>query len=146
MNAKVFLDTNILIYAAAGKGVDPGKFARAEEIVASAEFGLSTQVVGEFVRNVQNPKKMKAPLSDDEVDAWVDRLFEFPVVAVDRDLIETAILLQRRYKIGFWDGQILAAAHRFGADTVYSEDLSDGQLYGSVRCQNPFRDRSSDQR
>jgi len=139
MNARVFLDTNILIYAATGNGVHPAKYARAEQLVASANFGISMQVVGEFVRNVQNPKKINPPLGDDEVDAWVERLFEFPVVEVDREVVERAILIQRRYGIGFWDGQILAAAHRMGADTLYSEDLGDGQLYGSVRCENPFR-------
>jgi predicted nucleic acid-binding protein len=143
MSGKVFLDTNILIYAAASNSVHPAKFARAEEIVAGVNFGISTQVVGEFVRNVQNPKKISPPLSDVEVDAWVERLFEFPVIEVDREVVESAILIQKRYGIGFWDGQILAAAHRFGADTLYSEDLGDGQLYGSVRCENPFRNRAS---
>ena len=34
---------------------------------------------------------------------------------------------------------ILASAARFGATTLYTEDLSHGQLYGSVRVVNPFR-------
>jgi predicted nucleic acid-binding protein len=67
-------------------------------------------------------------------------LYEFPVISIDREVIMTATLFQRRYQIGFWDGQILAAAHRFGADTLLTEDLSHGQIYGSVRCENPFRD------
>ena len=139
MKGKVFLDTNVLIYAATGQRVSPDKFSRAEQIVAQADFGISTQVVGEFVRNVQNPRKMQFPLTDQEVDIWVDRLFEFPVIEIDREVIENAIFFQRRYALEYWDSQILAAAHRFGADTLFSEDLSHEQLYGKVRCQNPFQ-------
>jgi predicted nucleic acid-binding protein len=140
MRGKVFLDTNVLIYAATSLEPFPDKFARAEEIIAKEEFGISTQVIGEFIRYVQNSKKMKSPLSDEEVDGWIERLYEFPVISIDREVITTATLFQRRYQIGFWDSQILAAAHRFGADTLLTEDLSHGQIYGSVRCENPFRD------
>jgi predicted nucleic acid-binding protein len=65
---------------------------------------------------------------------------------VDREVVETAILFQRRYRLDYWDSQILAAAHRLGAGTLYSEDLNHGQVYGSVRCQNPFLIRHSEQR
>jgi predicted nucleic acid-binding protein len=140
MRGKVFLDTNVLIYAATSLEPFPDKFARAEEIIAKEEFGISTQVIGEFIRNVQNSKKMKSPLSDEEVDGWIERLYEFPVISIDREVIMNATVFQRRYQIGFWDCQILAAAHRFGADTLLTEDLSHGQIYGSVRCENPFRD------
>ncbi len=134
MKGKVFLDTNVLIYAATGHEVFPDKFVRAERIIASENFGISTQVVGEFIRNVQNPKKMKLPLTDEEVDDWVDRLYEFPVISVDREIITDAMNFQRRYQIQFWDGP-----HRFGADTLFSDDLSHQQTYGLVRCENPFR-------
>jgi predicted nucleic acid-binding protein len=139
MSARVFLDTNVLIYAAAGDEVDAGKFTTAGEILTTETFAISTQVIGEFIRNVQNPRKMASPLSDEEVDGWLERLFEFPVISIDREIILNAALFQRRYQIDFWDGQILAAAHRFGAETLLTEDLNHGQTYGRVRCENPFR-------
>ena len=139
MSAKVFLDTNVLIYAAAGDEVHPGKFSTAGEILTTETFAISTQVIGEFIRNVQNPRKMASPLSDEEVDGWLERLFEFPVISIDREIILNAAFFQRRYQIDFWVGQILAAAHRFGAETLLTEDLNHGQTYGQVRCENPFR-------
>jgi predicted nucleic acid-binding protein len=139
MSARVFLDTNVLIYAAAGDEVDAGKFTTAGEILTTETFAISTQVIGEFIRNVQNPRKMASPLSDEEVDGWLERLFEFPVISIDREIILNAAFFQRRYQIDFWDGQILAAAHRFGAETLLTEDLYHGQTYGRVRCENPFR-------
>ena len=138
MSAKVFLDTNVLIYAAAGDGVFSRKFSIAAEILVSEDFATSTQVLGEFVRNVQSPRKMADPLSDAEVDGWLDRLREFPVVAVDEEIVLNAVFFQRRYKVQYFDGQIIAAAHRFGAERLLSEDLGHGQVYGSVRCENPF--------
>ena len=139
MSARVFLDTNVLIYAAVGDKVHPGKFARAEKILTTETFAISTQVVAEFITNVQNPRKMASPLTDGEVDGWLERLFAFPVISIDREIILNAAFFQRRYQIDFWDGQILAAAHRFGAETLITEDLNHGQTYGSVRCENPFR-------
>jgi predicted nucleic acid-binding protein len=139
MSARVFLDTNVLIYAAAGDDVDAGKFTKAGEILTTKTFAISTQVIGEFIRNVQNPRKMTSPLSDDEVDGWLERLFEFPVISIDREIILNAAFFQRRYQIDFWNGQIVAAAHRFGAETLLTEDLNHGQTYGRVRCENPFR-------
>jgi predicted nucleic acid-binding protein len=139
MSGRLFLDTNVLIYAATGNEVHPGKFTRAGEILTTEIFAISTQVVGEFVRNVQNPTKMTSPLTDDEVDSWLERLFAFPVISIDREIILNAAFFQRRYQLDYWDGQILAAAHRFGAETLLTEDLTHGQTYGSVRCENPFR-------
>ncbi len=136
MNGKVFLDTNVLIYAATSGEVYPRKFALVEDILTKTNLAISAQVIGEFVYSVQNPKKMKHPLTDEEVD----RLFEFPVIAIDREIVLSAAFFQRRYQINYWDGQFVAAAHRFGADVLLSEYLSHGQTYGSVRCENPFHE------
>ena len=38
----------------------------------------------------------------------------------------------------FFDTNILASAERAGCQCVYSEDLSDGQAYGSLVVCNPF--------
>ncbi len=62
MSGKAFLDSNILIYAATGHDAYPAKFRRAREIVSGDEIGISTQVIGEFVHNVQK-RKMRRPLS-----------------------------------------------------------------------------------
>lgn len=140
MKDKVFLDTNVLIYAATADGVFPRKFAIAEEILVNEDFATSTQVLGEFIRNVQSPRKMADPLSDEEVDGWLDRLREFPVIAVDQEIVLNAVFFQRRYQVQYFDGQVIAAAHRFGAERLLSEDLSHGRTYGSVRCENPFHE------
>ncbi len=139
MSGRVFLDSNVWIYAATGREEAPAKFRRARDIVEHEDIGVSTQVIGEFVNNVRKQKKMRRPLTADETAIWVERLFEFPCVDVDRQIVESAILIQLRYQLQYWDSQIIAAAERFGADILYSEDLSHDQNYGSLRCENPFR-------
>lgn len=50
-----------------------------------------------------------------------------------------ALDLEARHQISFWDALVLQAAQASGAEVLYSEDLSDGQTYASVRVINPVR-------
>ena len=43
-----------------------------------------------------------------------------------------------QYRISFWDALIVAAAQSGGAELLFTEDLNDGQQYGSVLARNPF--------
>jgi len=52
--------------------------------------------------------------------------------------VKRGIESAERYKISYWDGAIIAAAETLRAGILYTEDLNDGQLYGSVRVVNPF--------
>ncbi|MBV1704253.1 MAG: PIN domain-containing protein [Hyphomicrobiales bacterium] len=138
MSARSFLDTNVWIYAAGGEDEAPAKKARALDIIAGEDLGVSTQVVGEFVNAARKPNKARKPMSQVEAALWVDRILAFPLVEVDRAVVLRAITVQGRYRLGFWDSQMIACAERFGADVLYSEDLSHSQRYGDVRCVNPF--------
>jgi predicted nucleic acid-binding protein len=64
----------------------------------------------------------------------------FPVAVVDAGLARIAIDISTRYQISYWDAAIIAAAESLGAAVLYSEDLSHGQAYGTVRVHDPFRD------
>lgn len=133
--AKVFLDTNILIYAALGSADEPAKYERAVELLTT-RFGTSGQVLAEFYVNVQ--RKGGRPLSAEAAQEWVFRLSKKPFQPIDYKVIRAGIDHARRYQISYWDGAIIAAAERLGARVVYSEDLNHGQTYGSVRVENPF--------
>ena len=50
----------------------------------------------------------------------------------------SAIEISLRYELSYWDGAIIAAAETLQAPVLFTEDLSHGQLYGSVRALNPF--------
>lgn len=136
MRSDCFLDTNVLIYAAAGKHDEPEKYRVAEEIVRTTNFCISGQVLAEFYVNILRiPLR---PLSVREIDQWMAHLQAFPVAPIDGDLVQAGISISRRFRIGYWDAAIIAAAEFLGADVLYSEDLNHGQHYGSVRVVNPF--------
>ncbi len=134
-NTEVFLDTNILIYAALGSVDEPAKYERAVELLTT-RFGTSGQVLAEFYVNAQ--RKGSVPLTADEAREWVVRLSKKAFQPVDYAVVRAGIDHARRYQLSYWEGAIIAAAERLGAKTVYSEDLNHGQTYGSIRVVNPF--------
>jgi predicted nucleic acid-binding protein len=137
MIAEAMLDTNIIAYAASKAAEDRGKASIALDLIATANFGLSAQVLQEFY--VTATRKLRVRLSHHEALDWIEALEEFPCVAVDASLVYQGAERAERYRISYWDGAIIAAAERLSAQLVYSEDLSDGQAYGEVRVVNPFR-------
>lgn len=137
MSVDSFLDTNILVYAAAGKGSDEAKRQRALALIEEENFGLSAQVMQEFYVTVC--RKIERPLSAEQALEWIEQLEVFPCIPIDTSLVKIAIELSERYLISYWDGAIVAAAQGLGAKILYSEDLNDGQQYGTVQVCNPFQ-------
>ncbi len=129
-----FLDSNVLIYAAAGKESSERKHAISRRLVLESDFGVSGQTLAEFCSVVRR----KQLLTDAKLDEWFDLLRDFPLVAIDAALVQAGLALARRYRIGYYDAALVAAAERLGADVFYSEDLNHDQVYGSVRVVNPF--------
>jgi predicted nucleic acid-binding protein len=91
----------------------------AQRILAVENFATSGQVLAEFYNNVV--KKGRQPLTNLEALSWVRQLARKPCQAIDAALVEAGIAMSMRYQISYWDGAILAAAHRLGATRVYTE-------------------------
>lgn len=137
MTVRYFLDTNILLYAAMTKLREPVKAPLAAALVAQDGFGVSGQVLQEFFVNAV--RKSRHPMPVAQAMAWIGRLSAQPCVPFDAPLVTTAMRISERYRIDYWDGAIIAADEALGAGVLYTEDLNDGQFYGSVRAVNPFR-------
>ena len=144
MNASVecFLDTNVLVYAVSSSPTESAKKERALELIEHVDFGLSAQVLQEFYVTVT--LKIAKPLTPEAAVALLDEFRYFPVVATDYPLIVAGIETSVRFGISYWDGAIIAAAESLGAKTLFTEDLSHGQSYGSVQAVNPFRPATPD--
>lgn len=137
MKSDCFLDTNVLIYALAGKNEAPIKYARAISLVMETDFGISGQVLAEFYVNAT--KRIGKGIDTSDVDRWLNALEQFPILPVDVDVVRAGIVNSHKFQISYWDGAIIAAADRLSAHTLYSEDLNHGQKYGSVTVINPFK-------
>jgi predicted nucleic acid-binding protein len=116
--------------------VEEAKRRRAIELIGSACFAVSSQVLQEFYWTVT--RKGARPLSPAEALEWIEQLELQPCLPVDAGLVKIAAVLSERYRISYWDAAIIAAAEALGVDTVYSENLSHTQVYGEVRVVNPF--------
>jgi predicted nucleic acid-binding protein len=137
MNAKTFVDTNVLIYAHDVDARAKHEIARGilRELWSRRTGTLSTQVLQEFYVNVT--RKIASPLSKPSARAIVDSYVVWCVDTTPAE-IAAAFRIEDESRIGFWDALIIAAARKAGADRVLSEDLNPGQTISGVRIQNPF--------
>ena len=136
MSVEVFLDTNVLLYAVSSSPEESLKKEKALELIEHADFGLSAQVLQEFYVNVT--RKIAHPLTPVAAVELLDQFRRFPMVPTDYPLVVAGAEIALRDGISYWDGAIVAAAECLGAKTLFTEDLSHGQVYGSVRVVNPF--------
>jgi predicted nucleic acid-binding protein len=134
----VFLDTNVILYAAGKMAEAEAKQAVAADLVSGPPFGISAQVLAEFVSAAR--RKLRPPLSEEQIEWWLAKLETQDALPVDAALVRRGRAISAEHRINYYDGTILAAAERLGCDTVLSEDMSDGRTYGTVTVRNPFRD------
>lgn len=134
MNDKVFIDTNVLIYAYFYD--TPEKTKRANEVIQGAEVYLSTQVLLEF----SNITKKKYKLAWEEISKGVKELAEkFKIHLNGETTIIRALQIADLYKFSIFDSLIVTAALEIGCKILYSEDLQHQQIIeGTLRVINPF--------
>ncbi len=138
MSDKVFVDTNILVYAH-DRHTERKRAKAAERILTlwKERCGvLSTQVLQEFFVNVT--RKSSSPLSTGAAKRVIQNYLAWQVVVNDGPAILEAIDLQGRFRLSFWDALIVQSALSAGCSTILSEDLNPGQRYESLRVVNPF--------
>ena len=144
MTAAVFVDSTTLLYSQDRR--DPRKQERAvawlKALVTSNALTLSLQVLNETYGVVRRKPEF-AHWRSDVRRFLVDQMLWAPAPLTGED-IEAAWRLEDRYRIAYWDALLLASANRAGCDYFLSEDLNDGQLYGTVRALNPFRHSPED--
>lgn len=131
--AKVFFDTNVLLYLLSA---DAAKADRAEELVASGGV-ISVQVLNEFA----SVAARKLGMSHAEVRDALEPIRALCVVTpLTVEIHDRAIQLAERYGYSIYDALIVAAALEADCDTLYSEDLQHGQVIdGGLVISNPFK-------
>ena len=137
---KIFIDTNIIIYAYDVSAV--GKHQIASHILSdlwNSGLGvLSTQVLQEFFVNIV--QKIQKPIDKKLAKEIVRDFLRWQVVVNNGDSILDAIDIYDKYRYSFWDSMIIEAAIKGGAVFLMSEDLQHGQVISGVTIRNPFKD------
>lgn len=138
MSDRVFVDTNILLYArdASEPQKQPVAADRLAQLWDTRNGRLSVQVLSEYFVNAT--RKLKPGLPEDEAWDDVEALFAWEPITIGMPLLSRAFFVQKRYELSWWDSMIVAAAEAAGCDTILSEDLSNGASYFGIEVQNPF--------
>ena len=139
MKGRYFLDTNIFVYSFDENAKDKQQKAR-ELIKTSLKTGnghISFQVIQEFF-NVAT-KKFEVPISLLSSKEYLDKIFmQLEVVYPDGDFVKTGLDLAATTGYSFYDSLIISAALKARCDTLYTEDLQDGQQIRNLTIANPF--------
>jgi predicted nucleic acid-binding protein len=138
--AKIFIDTNILIYSM--DQFDPVKQKRSRALLKSLKNDLrgviSTQVLLEFY--VAATRKLGAePLVVKDI---INSLERFETVIIVPDIIKEAIDCGIINRISFRDALIVTAAESANCEKLWSEDLNDGKVIRGVLIENPIKEET----
>lgn len=134
MPAKVFLDSNVLIYLYSED--EPEKAALALKCAQQTDAWISTQVLNE----VSNVLRRKQKLAYADILLVIRELKDnFQITTVGLTTIEQAIFLGERYGYSYFDSLMLASALEQGCNVIYSEDMQHDQVVENLlRIINPF--------
>ena len=132
----IFLDTNVLVYASTEQDARKRSIAELliDESIRNGNGAISFQVLREFA----NVLFKKFGLAAAEARRTLSIFGDLPRVPESEDLLDRGMEIKERYGIPFYDALIVASAEAAGCDTIYSEDMADGAVYGSVHVVDPF--------
>ena len=138
MSDKVFVDTNVLIYAHDVDAKAKHEAARTvlRELWRRRAGVLTMQVLQEFYVNVT--RKIATPLSREAARLVVNSYSIWCMETTPAE-IAAAFRIEDESRIGFWDALIVASAAKAGTVRILSEDLNAQQVIAGVRVENPFQ-------
>ena len=140
-SAHQFVDANILVYA---HDISAGaRNEKARELIRrlweNKTGCLSIQVLQEFY--VVVTQKVSNPISSTDASRIISDLSHWRIHEPAFEDLLSAIDLQQRYSLSFWDAMVVHSAARLRCQVIWSEDMSHGQVYEGIRLINPFLSR-----
>jgi predicted nucleic acid-binding protein len=138
MTERVFVDTNVLVYAHDLDG--EVKRAIAEHVLRqlwSDETGvLSNQVLQEFYATLTSG--VASPVPRRAARDLIGAYSVWPVITLDAEDVLAASDLEERYRLTFRDALIVAAARKSNATLLLSEHLQPFRPIAGLEIRNPF--------
>ncbi len=138
---RIFVDTNILVYAYDTDAGQKGETARSilGDLWGSRTGTVSIQVLQEFYVTVT--RKLPKPLEKRTAREVIDTYRAWPVHRPGVDDVRSASELEDHQRLSFWDALIIVSAQQLGARTLLSEDLQHDRRVGGLLISNPFGPR-----
>jgi predicted nucleic acid-binding protein len=132
-----FVDTNILLYAYVATGEKhEAAGALVDRLWRERRGAISVQVLQEFYVNAT--RKVTETIDPGIAVDRLKSLVRWRVHSPLPDDVIAAATLSSRHQLSFWDAMIVRSAAELRCDTLWTEDLNDGQVIEGVRVANPF--------
>ena len=137
MIEKIFIDTNIFIYAYTRDDEHKNKIScdLLRKNVMRENIVISTQVINEFYSVMAKYK-----YSHKQIKSYlVEIVAQVEVSSLNLRTIESCLLIKEKYDYSWWDSLILTSALENDCQTIYSEDMQYGQVIeNTLEIVNPF--------
>lgn len=133
-----FVDTNVLVYAYDNQDAQKQQQAKTllRRLWREKEGCISIQVLQEFY--VTTTQKLAHPLSVVEASQIISDLGLWRIHQPQVEDILSAVQIQQRHQLSFWDSMIVRSASQLGCSVIWTEDLNDSQLIEGCKIQTPF--------
>ena len=133
MNGKIFLDTNVCIYAFDN---DSKKKEKSLDLIIGSHATVSTQVLMETA----NVAIKKFKFKQEEIQLSIDYITTFCSLQIIELLtIKQAFQIHKKYQYSLYDALIISSALEANCNILFSEDMQHGQLIDNrLRILNPF--------
>jgi predicted nucleic acid-binding protein len=136
MIEKIFIDTNIFLYAEFDDGSEKHHLSnKLLKYISERYVYISAQVLNEFYANALRKGK-----DDKTIQSILTRYSTlFNIVPLSLETVKESWRIINRYQFSCWDSLIVAAALEADCDILYSEDLQDGQsIDNTLKIASPF--------
>ena len=126
MKDKIFIDSNILIYAYSLNDIE--KYEKSKFVIFKDKKKnpkiISTQSINEFTATLT-----KAKIDTETIKSYFYEIVKsFHVVNVDLKMIEFSYYIIDKYCLSWWDALLISTALYNDCDMFYSEDLQHNQI------------------
>jgi predicted nucleic acid-binding protein len=136
MNAKVFFDTNLLIYLYSEDELEK-QVHLVTYIKKNENRWISTQVLNELSNTLRRKFKLEYA---DIANVITEIRANFEIITVQIETIELALKIAEKYRYSYYDSVIITAALESSCTLLYSEDMQHNQVIeGRLRIINPFK-------
>ena len=137
-DSRVFLDTNVFLYAALEDDFQKDKRTDAVNLLKGLNDKLvyvNTQVLNEFYSVM-----LRHGASDEVIQGRLAAIIgETKVSVITVKTIKRCWDIRMKYRYNYWDCLILASALEQDCGMLYTEDLQNGQVIEkSLKIVNPF--------
>ena len=133
-----FVDANVLLYAYDATAGERHEVASAlvDRLWRERRGAVSVQVLQEFYVNAT--RKVETTIDPEAGVDMLKSLVRWRVHSPLPDDVIAAASLSIRHQLSLWDAMIVRSAAELRCDTLWTEDLNDGQVIEGVRLANPF--------